>query len=320
MLRLGFSMNHLISFLASILGILMDLFFRGLTLIGYPRLWAAIVLFAAVTRLLFLPEKIGAQKSKLLDKVVARDLRLADPEYFVKTKDKAILAERNKLKKAIHKKYKIKKPSGCLVALIQYPFLVALFYVVKNPQEFIPSLEGLTSVSAEVNTFLGVSLAAVPLTSMKEAGTVGLIIFVPLIIMFSNLVKISSSFKLAQTTAMKIRVYLMGAILVLALGWFSASLPLAISLYWITNDITNAVFGLLIKKYVPKNKAVAMALREYDESVRQEAERKQREAQCVECGPDTPDAASADADAIFNSEGEAMEAELPRVPCAKDTE
>lgn len=267
-------MGTIVSYIAHFLGFLMDFFFKGLTLIGYPRLWACIVLFAVVTRFLFLPQKINGHRSKLLMPVVNRELLAADPKFFEKTNDRELTIERAALKREVFKKYKISNGSGCLTSILQFPLLAALFYVVKNPQEFIPSLEALSSASPEVNSLFGVSLAAIPLKSFMDAGTGALILLVPALVMFCNVAKMFSSLRLAKTTSQKVKVYGLCAFFTLLTGWFSASLPLAISLYWIANDITLYIFDLFIHKYLPKNKSIAAVLDDYREARTKEMEEK----------------------------------------------
>lgn len=272
----------IVDYISYVLGLLMDLLFRGLTLIGYPRLWACVVLFAIITRLLFLPERIKRARGKILGPVAKYELLQADPKFFEKTKDKELAVERAAHKKQVYKKYKLSTGNGCLTMLIQYPILVALFNVVKNPQEFIPSLEALFNTSSNVNSFLGVELSAVPINSMKAAGEIGLIIFVPLIIAGSTFIKMLPSLKRAQTLSDKIKVYPLCVLSVLLIGWCSAKLPLVISLYWLVNDCTYAIIDFIVSKSLSKTKFVATALEEH--KIRVEKDKAEKEAQVEEAG------------------------------------
>lgn len=263
-------MNAIVSFIASILGYLMDFFFQGLSLIGYPRLWACIVLFAVATRFLFLPQRISGYKSKLLAPVVRQELLDADPNFYDKVADTETTIRRAALKKQVDKKYKLKKQSGCLTSLIQYPLLVALFYIVKNPQEFIPSLEALSSISPEVNTLFGISLSSIPFRAAAGGST--LILVVPLLVMLSNVIKMFPTLKRAQTTVQKLKAYGLCALFSLLLGWLSASLPIAISLYWTANDVTFHIFDFFIHKFVPENKFVSDVLADYQQRMMQRKE------------------------------------------------
>lgn len=271
-------MNNIVNFLSYVLGFLMDFFFRALTFVGYPRLWACIVLFAIVTRFLFLPERINKQRSKLLAPVVRRDLLDADPNFFEKTKDKEVTVERAILKKQINKKYKLSNGSGCLTFLIQYPVLVALFYVVKHPQEFIPSLESIANSSSEVYSFLGVNVSDIPLDSMIDNGSIGLIVFVPLLVMASTFIKMFPSLKLAKTINDKIKIYSLCLVFTVLIGWLSAKLPLAISLYWITNDCTYMMMDFVIKKTLPKSKSILSIFEEYKAMVEKDREKTSEKA------------------------------------------
>ena len=263
-------MNNIIDCLSYVLGLLMDVFFRGLTFLGYPRLWACIVLYAITTRFFFLPQRINTYKNKLLAPVVRRDILAVDPGFFEPTKDKELIIKRDALKKEVNKKFGLSNSSGCLVTLIQYPFLVALFYVVKNPQDFIPSLDSL-SHSTDVNTFLGFSLSAVPFNNISFNSVEGFILLVPVLIMASNIIKLYPTLKRVQTRSQKIISYSLCGLLVLFVGWLSATLPIVISLYWLVSDITILVFDLFIHKFLPKDKTIAKILKYYQDDVEREA-------------------------------------------------
>lgn len=255
-------MSAIINFIASILGFLMDLFFRGLTLIGYPRLWACIILFAATTRFLFLRQRIRSYRGKILTPYANKELLDADPHFFEKTKDTETKIERAALKKQVYKKYKISGGSGCLTAIIQYPLLVALFSVVKNPQKFIPSLDALYKTAPEVNTFLGTSLSSAPLSTFRAGGSI-LLLGVPLLVMAFNVIKMFPTLRQAKTKPQILKSWGLCAAFTVLIGWFSASLPLAISLYWLTNDVTLLIFDCFIHKYVPKSKFVVTAIENF---------------------------------------------------------
>lgn len=260
-------MAELITWLSSVLGVLMDLFFRFFTALGYPRLWVCIVAFAVTTRFIFLPQKIGEHRNKILMPVVNFELKQMDPEFFQQTKDKELLYKRSLLKKEVTQKYKVKNNSGCLTAIVQYPLLVALFYVVKNPQEFVPSLEAMAGSFAEVNSLLGTSLSAIPFRSAAEAGGVSSILIVPVIVMISSFWKMFPTVRRVKSVGDKIKTYTLCATFVFLLGWFSASFPLVISLYWITNDVTNSVLDFILKKVMPKTKSISRVLKDHQKRV-----------------------------------------------------
>lgn len=258
-------MSFIINSLSHILGFLMDFFFRGLTFIGYPRLWACIVLFAFVTRLIFLHQKIGSCKSTLLAPVVKKELLAADPDFYEKTKNKELTIARAALKKKVYKKYKLSSGSGCLSLLIQYPILVALFGVVNNPQKFVPSLETIASTNPQVNSFLGISLSNIPLNNFSfNSFTSCLFMLVPLIIIVSNVIKFIPGIKALQTARQKRRGYPLYLLLILLLGWFSAKLPIVISLYWLASDVANSVLNFIIHKLLAKNKTITDILAQHE--------------------------------------------------------
>lgn len=263
-------MSFIINSLSHVLGFLMDLFFRGLTFIGYPRLWACVVLFAFVTRLIFLRQRIGSCKKTLLEPVVKKELLAADPDFYEKTKDKELTIARAAIKKKVYKKYKLSSGSGCLTFFIQYPILVALFSVVNNPLKFVPSLEAIADTNPQVNSFLGISLSDVPLNIFSfNSFTSCLFMLVPLIIVASNVIKMWPGIKKLQTAPQKTIGYPLYLMVILLLGWFSAKLPIVISLYWLSCDISNSVLDFFIRRLLEKNKTVSDILAQHAQELKE---------------------------------------------------
>lgn len=258
-------MSFIINSLSHVLGFLMDIFFRCLTFVGYPRLWACIVLFAFVTRLIFLRQKISSCKSAVLAPVIKKELLAVDPDFYEKTKNKELTIARAALKKKVYKKYKLSSGSGCLTLLIQYPILVALFSVVNNPQKFVPSLETTAGVNPQVNSFLGLSLSDVPLNNFSlNSFTSCLFMLVPVIIIVSNVIKFWPSMKALQEPAQKRIGYFLYSVLFLLFGWLSAKLPIVISLYWLASDIANSILKFVIHIFLSKSKTISEILAQHE--------------------------------------------------------
>lgn len=259
-------MDFIVNSLSFVLGLLMDLFFRGLTLIGYPRLWACTALYAFFTKALFLPDRIKNYKSKLLAPVIRRDLLNEDPNFFEKTKDKDLTVKRAAIKKKVYKKYKVSNGSGCLTMLIQYPFLVALFNVVRDPAAYIPSLGAFLDTDPKVNSFLGLSLSEIPLKNLTfDSFASYLMLLVPVIIVISNFLKMLPNLKSAKTISQKLKIYPIFLLIIGLLGWLSASLPIVISLYWLVGDLAYSVFDYFIHKYLPKHKNISAVLSQFEQ-------------------------------------------------------
>lgn len=272
-------MSFITNPLSHILGFLMNFFFQGLTYIGYPRLWACIVLFAFATRLIFLSQRISSYKSTLLAPVVKKELLAIDPDFYEKTKNKELTVARAALKKKVYKKYKLSNGSGCLSLLIQYPILIALFSVVNNPQKFVPSLETIAGTNPQVHSFLGLSLSDIPLNNFSfNSFTSCLFMLVPLIIIVSNVIKLWPGIKKLQSASRKGRGYFLYLLLILLLGWFSAKLPIVISLYWLASDIANSVLDFFIHRLLPRNKTISGILAQHEQELKEAEDEKVKDA------------------------------------------
>lgn len=250
-------MDAIYNFFAIIFGYIMNVFYIILDFVGLPYLWLCIVLFAAATRLIFLPQKIGAARKSILAPAINYEIDKLRKQYgSISKSDKERLAQYQKDTKAIFKKYRVSSGTGCLAAIVQLPVLVGLFRVVRNPFEYVPQLALLSGAEkSAVNDFFGFSLEALP----KEFGALGIII--PFVVCAFTLLRALPALlsKTKKKSVLNIILQLLPAAL---LTWMSLCVPIAISLYWVINDITNLILTKACEKSVRNNSKVKDILAE----------------------------------------------------------
>lgn len=263
-------MNYIIVFMSLILGVLMNLFYIILDLIGTPYIWLCIVLFALATRFIFLRGKIRSARKKRLKRVIDHEITEIQCNYLALDLSRKEKREQKKLIRAVYKKYKVPAGKGCLIALLQLPIYFALYNVVRSPQIFVGRVEALyadadanSKIIETINEFFGLNITVSPV----KLGIAAYIfpILIGAFILYRSRSTLSPKY-LASIKKPFFRVYVLFLLVlqVTALTYFSFTLPLGMSIYWLTNDIADIVIDYFVKKSMDKNERINAILAEYD--------------------------------------------------------
>jgi YidC/Oxa1 family membrane protein insertase len=209
---------------------------------GHSLGWAIIMLTIIIKLILLVPNQKALKAQKQMQKVQPQLDALKK-----KHKDNPqLLAEETML---IWKKYKVNPMSSCLPMLLQFPVLIALFYVVKdglgfiNPDLLYGSLK--TFDAASINTiFLGIiDLTKVNVVVLPIA--IGLLQFAQMrMALGKSMAGASDSSPMPMMN--KTMIYVMP----LMIAFFTASLPAAVGFYWGTSTL----FGIAQQFVVNRSK------------------------------------------------------------------
>lgn len=125
----------------SFFGAILNLIFEGVSLITpVATLGISIILFTLVTRILLTPLQLSSQRtSRGMSKIQPEMARIQE-KYKNKT-DQASKMQMSQEMSELYKKYKINPLAGCLPLLIQFPLIIALFNVLRQPAQYITKLE-----------------------------------------------------------------------------------------------------------------------------------------------------------------------------------
>ena len=100
-----------------------------------PSLGVAIILLTLVVRVLLLPLSIKQSRSM-------REMQAIQPEIKkIQAKYKGNRQKMNEEVMALYKQHGVNPLGGCLPLLMQFPVLIALFYVVRTPLEYLGYME-----------------------------------------------------------------------------------------------------------------------------------------------------------------------------------
>jgi YidC/Oxa1 family membrane protein insertase len=200
--------------------------------------WGIIVLTLLIKLLLLHPnhKALSAQKrmQKVQPEIDALKLKYKD--------DQAKLSQETML---LWKKYKISPMDSCLPMLIQFPILIALFYVVKDgldligPQVLYGPLQNFDPATLQTS-FLG-------LIDLTKISRIVLPIVVGLLQFGQMKMSLAKNKNAATPPGMNL---MMTYALPVMVGVFTASLPAAVGFYWGTSTL----FGIFQQALVNRSK------------------------------------------------------------------
>ncbi|HEX2057356.1 MAG TPA: YidC/Oxa1 family membrane protein insertase [Actinomycetota bacterium] len=124
-----------------------------------PSYGLAIILLTLAVRLLLLPLSIKQTKSM-------REMQAIQPEIKrLQAKHKGDRQKMNEELMALYKEHGVNPFGGCLPLLMQFPVLIGLFYVIRDPLKYMGDVvsnsalaEGLRDIPVQINSFLGIHL------------------------------------------------------------------------------------------------------------------------------------------------------------------
>ncbi len=209
---------------------------------GYSLGWAIIVLTLIIKLILLIPNQKALKAQKQMQKVQPQ-LDAVKKKY---EKDPQKLAEETM---KIWQKHKVSPMSSCLPMLIQFPILIALFYVVKDGLDFISphllygSLKGFDASVIEP-VFLGI-------IDLTQINIIVLPILIGLLQFGQMRLTLGKSLKNAPSDSpMPMMNKSMMYFMPLLIAFFTASLPAAVGFYWGTSTL----FGIAQQIAVNRSK------------------------------------------------------------------
>ncbi len=246
---------------------------------GSENAWGlAIILLTIAVRILLLPLSIKQTRSQ-------REMQRIMPE--IKALQKKHKGDRQKINEAtmaLYKEHGVNPLGGCLPLLMQFPVLIALYYVISSPTRYMSWVEGgrLESVLTQgpevwerVHTFLGLRLDCAASNFMGKlpllpagrdpggpagvaCGTgsfepIGLIYFILVLAMgFSTyFMQKQLQGRNPQMTEQAQQMQMFTKIMPFFLMFIAYSFPTGVVLYWLTTNLWTIVQQMLVLKVVP---------------------------------------------------------------------
>ncbi|PID69929.1 hypothetical protein CSB37_04155 [bacterium DOLZORAL124_38_8] len=238
------------------------LVFLTQTLPGKPFGVAIILLTIVVRLLLFYPNQKAMRSQRALQKLQPK---LDEVKKKFKGNQQMIAMKTMEL----YKTHKVNPMSSCLPMLIQVPVMLGVYYSVKDGMaphlsHFLYSFQANADLT-NVNThFLFWDLANIPWSTFISSLSVSTAIYLlfPLLVAGAQYIAISltmntkqqptkkgkSSDKQGMAEQMQAMTGMMKYVMPVMIGFFAATFPAALGLYWLTSTI----FGIFQQKLVNK--------------------------------------------------------------------
>ncbi len=118
-------------FIAKPFGILMEFIYNTLAFKNYG---IAILIFTVIIKILLMPLQIKQQRSMIKQQEIQPELQELQKTY---ANDRTKLAEEQQ---KLYAKYNISMTAGCLPLLIQFPLIMALYQIIRQPLTYISGL------------------------------------------------------------------------------------------------------------------------------------------------------------------------------------
>ena len=135
-------------YVVKLLGVIMNVIFEFLDLIGIPNIGLSFILFTIVIYLLLMPVTIMQQKFSKLSAKMNPEIQAIQAKYKGKQDNESMLAM-NAETKQVYAKYGVSPSGSCVQLLIQMPILFALYRVIYSMPAYVTKLGDAFGVLAD---------------------------------------------------------------------------------------------------------------------------------------------------------------------------
>ena len=129
----------LLSPIVWVFGEIMKWIYNGLSAVGIENLGLCIILFTLISKLIIFPLTIKQQRSMKINQVAQPEMMKIQKKYRGKRDQASMMKQQEEMQK-VYDKYGTSPTGGCVTTLIQFPIIMALYYVVRNLESYIPDI------------------------------------------------------------------------------------------------------------------------------------------------------------------------------------
>lgn len=199
----------------------------------------AVMLISILIRTIMIPltKKSMAQTENM--KKAQPEINRLEKKYANKTDNESLMAKSQETM-MIYKKYNINPVSGCLTSFIQLPIFFAFLEAINR----VPAIfEG---------TLFNMNLGMTPMTGFAHGNYIYIILL--LLIIGSTYVTFKFSMQSAGSTEAERQMKMMSTFMIIMISFASLSLPTALALYWVVNNVFAIIQNLIVKKLMKVGK------------------------------------------------------------------
>ena len=122
--------------ITKLFGLLMNLIYDGISVIGLGNIGVAIIIFTIITRLILHPMTVKQQKSSKIMQFIQPEIKAIQKKYEGKDDQMSMLQQQQEMKE-VYEKYGTSMTGGCVQLLIQLPIILALYRVIMNIPAYV---------------------------------------------------------------------------------------------------------------------------------------------------------------------------------------
>ena len=142
-----------------IFGWIIRAIYNGLAAMGIYNVGLCIILFTLVSKLILLPVTMKQQRSMKINQHMQPEINKITKKYRNKRDQASMMKQQEEMQK-VYAKYGSSPTGGCLPTLIQFPIIMALYYVIRGVNTYIPQIA--RDAQFKPNLFLGMDLNSAP--------------------------------------------------------------------------------------------------------------------------------------------------------------
>ena len=199
----------------------------------------SVMIMSLIIRALMIPlsKKSMAQSENM--KKAQPEIAKIEKKYANKTDNESMMAKSQETM-MVYKKYNINPVSGCLTAFIQLPLFFAFLEAINR----VPAIfEG---------SLFGMNLGMTPLVGLSQQNYIYIALIILIIVSTYISFKFSMSSQSDTSAAGQMKFMMMFMLIMISVA--SLSLPTAIALYWVVNNLFAIVQNLIVKKSSERRK------------------------------------------------------------------
>lgn len=122
--------------ITKLFGLLMNLIYDGISVIGLGNIGIAIIIFTIITRLILHPMTVKQQKSSKIMQFIQPEIKSIQKKYEGKDDQMSMMQQQQEMKE-VYEKYGTSMTGGCVQLLIQLPIILALYRVIMNIPAYV---------------------------------------------------------------------------------------------------------------------------------------------------------------------------------------
>lgn len=199
----------------------------------------SVMIMSLIIRALMIPLSKKSMSQSENMKKAQPELAKIEKKYANKNDNESIMAKSQETM-MVYKKYNINPVSGCLTAFIQLPLFFAFLEAINR----VPAIfEG---------SLFGMNLGMTPMVGLSHNNYIYIALIILIVVSTYISFKFSMSSQADNSAAGQMKFMMMFMLIMISVA--SLSLPTAIALYWVVNNLFAIVQNLIVKKSSERRK------------------------------------------------------------------